>query len=203
MALNTHRCFTISDVWTGGHYELKIWLGPPSDARIGEALASIWESPLLEGPYRERDKEPADQPLSGPVGDHLFGLAKIRGVRLPFGTFVVREEDQRGTRLGDFVDLYLPLGGLSIIYPVGSYPFGSIEAARNWRPEVDAWFVQLLWGLKRPFLFQLGIVGFEVEMTPATAAGLLSEQAEGGRFDGIILPRNAGLQWLPPTSYES
>jgi len=31
-------------------------------------------------------------------------------------------------------------------------------------------------------------------MTAATAPGLLSEQAEGERFDGIILPRNAGLQ---------
>jgi hypothetical protein len=68
---------------------------------------------------------------------------------------------------------------------------------------VDAWFVQLLRGLKRPFVFQLGIVGFEVELTAATAPGLLSEQAEGGRFDGIILPRNAGIQWLPPTLYKS
>ena len=111
---------------------MKIWLGPPSDALIGEALTSIWESSLLEGPYRERRKEPDDQSRIPPVDDHLFGLANISDVRLPFGTFVVREEDQSGSRLADFIDLYLPLGGLATIYPVGSYPFGSIEPARDW-----------------------------------------------------------------------
>jgi hypothetical protein len=201
--LNADRCFTIPGVWAGGHHQLKICLGSPSDARINEALASVWESYLLKGPYQERDEEPPDQPRVSPIDDHLFGMAQISGSRLPFGAFVIREEDQRGNRLADFVDLYLPLGGLATIYPIGSYSFGSIQAAKTWRPEVDAWFVHFLRGLNRPFAFQIGVVGFEVQMTAATAPGWMSTLTAGERLDGIILPGNEGVEWHPPTSYES
>jgi hypothetical protein len=201
--LDTQRRFTAPDAWTGGFYELKIRLGAPSDERISQALTSVWESSLLEGPYCERHKEPADQPRISPTEDHLYGVAHISGRCLPFSTFVLREEDQHGNRHADFLYLCLPLGGLGTIYSVGAYPFGSLEAARTWRPEVDAWFLQLLRGLKRPFTFQLGVLGFEVEMTVAEVPNLTPKSTSGEHFYGIILPGNDGLQWHPPTSYES
>ena len=101
---------------------------------------------MRDGPYRERGKQLADQPRVSPVDDHLFGLAQIGGVQLPISTFVVREEDEHGCRVADFLSVGLPLGGLSIMYLVGSYPFGSLDAARIWRPDLDAWFLQLLRG---------------------------------------------------------
>ena len=154
--LDTQRCFTAPDAWAGGFYELTICLGAPSDERISEALTSIWESSLLEGPYCERHKEPADQSRISPTEDHLYGLAHINGRCLPFGTFVLREKGQHGNRQADFLSLCLPLGGLGTVYSVGAYPFGSLQAARAWRPEVDAWFLQLLRGLRRPFTFNSG-----------------------------------------------
>lgn len=203
MASESQRCFTIPDVWHGGYYELKIWLGTPSDPRITVALQSVWESSLLEGPYAHREREPAEQPVVSPVDDHLLGVAQIGGTRLPFGTYLVREEDELGSRVADFLGLYLPLGGLSTIYPVGSYPFGSIDAARIWRPDVDRWFLQLLRSLGRPFEFQLGVVGFEVELTAASAPGLRSDWEARGRAEGIIFPEENGLRWRPPITYES
>ncbi len=201
--LDTKRCFTSPEAWAGGDYELKIWLGAPSDERISEALASIWESSLLQGPYCDPHKEPAEQTRVSPAEDLLYGLAHISGRQLPFRTFVLREEDEHGNRHADFLYLSLPLGGLETIYSVGAYPFGSIETARTWRPEVDAWFLQLLRGLNRPFSFQLGVIGFEVEMTAADVADLRSESAADEHFNGMILPGSGGLQWHPPTSYES
>ena len=202
-ALNKKHDFADPDVWTGGYYELVIWLGLPSEARIGEALSSIWNSPLLDGPYRYRDREPDDQPRIPPVEDHLFGLARIRDHWLPCGAYIVRKEDESGARVGDFFSLYIPLSGLSTVYDVGAYPFGSIDAAKRWRPEVDAWFLQLLRGLNRPFEFQLGVIGFEVNLTSANAPGLLRSASENDeRYEGLIIPAGAGLKWRSPTSYK-
>jgi hypothetical protein len=114
--LDTQRCFTAPDAWAGGDYEVKIWLGTPSDERINEALASVWESPLLEGPYSDPRKEPAAQPRVSPVEDHLYGVARIAGQQLPFASFVLREVDHDGNRRTDYLYLSLPLGALGTIY---------------------------------------------------------------------------------------
>src|SRR5687767_12912870 len=56
------RLFTVPDAWRGGYVELALELGPPSDDRMGAALAALWAHPTLDGPYAERDREPWDQP---------------------------------------------------------------------------------------------------------------------------------------------
>jgi len=195
--LNT-QLFADSNAWAGGYYELKIWLGDPSDERIREAMASLWESPMLEGPFDRDDKTSLRRVPS--VGDHLSGLARIRGESLPLSTFVVREEDLDGKRTADFLFVGLPLGGLGTIYPVGAYPFADLEAAPVWQPEIDAWFLQLLRSLQRPFTFQLAVIGFEV---PADPRELACDAAPGEDFYGIVRPQQDGLQWNPPASYES
>jgi hypothetical protein len=190
------------NLWTGGHYELLICLGQPSDAGISEALKSIWGSPLLDGPYRERDRKSADRPKTPPVEDHLFGLASAGGSWLPFGTFVVREEDENGDRAADFLHLYMPLSGLATVYPVGSYPFGSSESGDKWRPDVDSWFVRLIRELRPPLRFQIAVAGFEVSVTAAAIPDLLESALKSDeRFDGIVLPSGENLRWLAPTTY--
>jgi hypothetical protein len=88
-------CFTIPDVWSGGYYELELYLGPPSEANIRAALHAVWQHPALEGPFADRDKEPSDQAIvaTDAETEHygLFGFTQIGGVRIPCETFVVNK----------------------------------------------------------------------------------------------------------------
>jgi hypothetical protein len=197
-------CLTIPNVWTGGHYELKLCLGSPSETSIRAALQAIWQGPSIEGPFANRDREPSSQPIvpADTAHDHLFGVLRIRGVRIPCGTFVVREEDVTGRRQTDFISFYSPLSALSLVFPIGSYPFGSYDAARDWRSELDDWFLQLLRQQRGAFSFEIGATGFEVDLTAASVATLTTGGIPIERFDGILLPGDDDIAWYPPTRFD-
>lgn len=196
------RCFTVPNIWTGGHYQLKLCLGSPVEGNIQSVLKAIWQAPHVEGPYALRDKEPSDQPLvpAGTQHDHLFGIAAIRGYRVPCGTFVVREEGSTETRLADFICFYIPLSALSLAYDVGGYPFSSHEKALAWRPELDSWFIHLL--RQTALQFQIGVIGFEAELRWDTVVAFKATGIPRERFDGIVVPADGDIEWHPPTRFD-
>ena len=198
------KCFTIPSVWTGGFYELLLCLGPPSERNIRSALWAIWHYPLLEGPHLDRGTEPGFQATVAANADHahLYGTARIQGAKIPCGTYVMREERDSGERLGDFISFYFPLSSLSLIFPVGSYPFGSHEAATKWRPDVDAWLLQLLEAIQSEFTFEVGSIGFEAELTLEDAAIIKSGKTPCERFDGLVIAANDRFDWYPPTRHD-
>jgi hypothetical protein len=195
-------CFTLPHVWSGGHYELELCLGAPSDENILAALRALWQPPDLEGPYADRDKEPGDQRLIDDLAelDHLFGIARFRGVRVPCATFVRRNEDDHGRRRRDFLSLCFPLGALSLVFPVGAYPFADWDAAPGWRAEVDAWFVQFLTSRRQSLTFEFGLIGFELnapteDLIQVYKAGTIPSE----RDDGVVFNRGGTVTWHPPT----
>jgi hypothetical protein len=78
----------------------------------------------------------------------------------------IRRPRGRRRRQTDFISFYSPLSALSLIFPIGSYPFGSYDAARDWRSELDDWLLQLLRQQRGAFSFEIGAIGFEVETLP-------------------------------------
>ena len=160
---------------------------------------------MLEGPFARRDKEPSEQAV---VADkiphaHLFGIAHIRDVRLPCGTFTARQqEDDDETKALDFLALYLPMKGLSLAFDVGSYPFGSFESAPAWRAAVDEWFLQLLRSQRGAFTFEGAVIGFDQSLTLSEVTLLRARHISTDRFEGVVLPGDRELEWYPPTRHD-
>jgi len=200
MQSQIRQCFTIPKVWAGGHYELDLCLGLPSEANIRAAKQAVWQYPGLEGPYADPDKEPHDQAIlaTDTECDHLFGVAQIGGVSIPCGAYVWREEDN-GARIADFLSLYFPMSGLSLVFAVGGYPFGSFEAAPEWRATVDAWFLQLLRTQRGAFTFEMGIIGFESALISESVAAFKARAIPTDRVDGLVFPGKDDVEWYPPT----
>jgi len=195
---------TLPDVWAGGHYALKLCLGSASEAQLQAALEAIWRYPELRGPFAYRNKEPLRQailPVDAPH-DQLFGAMRIRDKFVPCGTIAVREEDDLGERTADFITHYSPMGALSQVFPVGSYPFGSWDAAPEWRAEVDGWFLEMLRSQREVLSFEVGKIGFEVEMNAMRAGKLKSGRMPAERFDGIVIPGENEIEWYPPTRFD-
>jgi hypothetical protein len=201
------RLFTQPGVWSGCFYEMKLLLGKPSETPIEEVLRAIWGSRYLEGPFPLRDTEPWEQQRIGgalEINGHLYGTARVgrdSGV-IPCGTFSVREEDANGMPIADFTSVYIPLGGLGAVFPVGVYPFGDHSAAEEWRPQVDEWFLTLLNSLRGRIHFEIGAIGWEPELAAENLENAKSAAASTDRFDGFVLPSPDGNLWYPPTRFD-
>jgi hypothetical protein len=134
----------------------------------------------------------------------LFGVAKIApNVHFPCGTYIIREENANGERVGDLLSLYIPLSALAAVFPVGAYPFSDHEAAPMWRASIDAWFLQLVRNLIDVLKFEVGVLGWEPELTSDSVSETKAAATAEQRFDGVILPTGTvGVEWYPPTRYE-
>jgi hypothetical protein len=87
--------FTAEETWRGGHYEIEMELGAPSDEQLAAALQRIWSHPSLAGCCFSRDQEPQAQvrvnPGQHPLEGHLFGVATLpNDGSVACGTYVCR-----------------------------------------------------------------------------------------------------------------
>ena len=117
--------FTTLEVWNGGFYELALEVGSRSDDTLFATLRNVCQYPALTGPYTHRNREPT---MQNPIaldrqhiatGLHLYGVATLSdGVQVACGTVTIREDS--GV---DWLTLYMPMGALDRVYPVGGFPF--------------------------------------------------------------------------------
>lgn len=192
--------FTTLDTWNGGFYELGLDFGLLSDEDIAAAFARLWAHPDLEGCYLDRDREPADQirippdwTLFATETPHLYGVARVPGgQRVACGSY----------HMGDYAtsrrfSLYLPLGALSEIYPIGGYPFGSYEQAPLWIPQLESWLADIGRWVYEAVPFRLGLIGHEAA-GEVDADDLISVPTT--RYFSYLWPQDGALQYFPATS---
>lgn len=178
--------FTGPDTWLGGFYELAIELGLRCNERLDRAVQAVWRFPGLQGPFPSRDLEPSEQTLvtansaNLELHGHLRGVATLPSGKAACGTVAVREDDGP-----DWLDFYFPMGGLSSAYPVGGYPFDSVDH-REWREPLEAWLAELGRFVFNAVPFRLGLIGFE-------ASGM--EYADDLAASGIPIERWGGYLW--------
>jgi len=191
----SRRCFTDSDTWNGGFYEIAIELGACSDVRLETALRRVWSFADLAGPYLESSREPTEQQITEriPLEGHLYGLATVDGHGpVACGSVAIRSDAG-----DDWLHFYLPLGALGTVLPVGAFPFddGSHE---SWRRPVDAWLANLGRHVYAAVEFPLGLVGFEPgTVEPIAAATIAKHGLPDRRCDGILVSRSRALAWYP------
>jgi hypothetical protein len=202
------QSFASEENWCGGHYQLEVDLGSPSDERLAGALQALWSHPSLEGCYLNRGQELKDQPRVDPAqhsGEgHLYGTATLPGgARVPCGTYVCRLQDEEdGPVVRDLFSLYVPLGSASRAYPVGAYPFSDIDRAAEWRVPLDRWLVDLGRFVYERVRFQLALIGFEVDFPNVSAATIQRNGLPAERYDGFLWRVGDQLEWYPPTNFE-
>jgi hypothetical protein len=199
--------FASEETWRGGHYGIEIELGSPSDDRLMAALEAFWSLPSVNGCYTNHDRPVKSQVkvVPGQYVNHirLYGTAILpSGAGVACGTFTCRLQNEAGVVTRDLLSFYLPLGSISRIYPVGSYPFGDLVRAMEWRTPLDQWFVQLGTALYERVRFPLALIGWEVDFPNVTAETVKRNGVPAERYDGYLVQTGNGLEWYPPTNFE-
>jgi hypothetical protein len=206
---------TDEEVWYGGEYELAIELGPRDDERLDAALCAAWSHPAVEGICVRRDVEPKNQKRLDPSPvawkrPHQFGVLNLPdGTRLACGTVTVRE-----TRGIDWLDLYVPMGSLTLARPdVGAFPFEEAfpfedrRPSRPWREPLDALPAEIGQRIWAAVPFRFALVGHEV-LGQAYADNIEAQgRVPETRWDGYLysgpVGENGAWAWYPPTLYDS
>jgi hypothetical protein len=191
------RLFTTDDAWLGGFYELAMEVGPRSDDQLRAAILALWAHPDLEGCFRDRKREPADQERVPPDlfddgwGSHLLGIARLpNGSRVACGSCMVREANGP-----DWLDLYLPLGSLATAYDVGGSPFESENGcSHTWREQIDETLAGIGLWVAQSVSFELGIIGFEVS-GQVYASEIDSRGIPEKRFIGYLWPNDGSVAY--------
>lgn len=188
--------FTSKNAWSGGYYELAIGLGPRCDVRLANALAGMWASPNLEGPYLRRDVHPSTQNRVDPGEnwcERLFGLGVLANdKKIPCGSYFTRFDGGL-----DWLVLFLPLASLEKIYGFGGFPFSNVDDDASWRTKIDSWLSQIAHFFFERSPFEIGLIGFEVEFARFTVDNVRNDGIPTRRQDGILWPARDGLEWHP------
>jgi hypothetical protein len=199
--------FTSEETWCGGHYEIEIELGVPSDERLCTALQRIWSHPSLRGCCLSRDQEPQAQVRVDPgqhaLEGHLFGVATLpNGTSVPCGTYVCRLEGDNQEPPRDLLSFFVPRGALPRIQGKGAYPFGDADLAAALRKELDQWLVEIGRLVFEQVPFELALVGWEVDFPRVSAEAVRASGVPNERYDGYLWRTDEGLGWYPPTNLE-
>jgi hypothetical protein len=197
-----HPRFTNLDTWAGGFYELSMELPAQDDATTARALTTLWLLPQLAGCYARNDIEPSQQVALDlaelPIEGHLYGIAILPdGHRCVCGSYTTHFASD-----GRWLNFYLPMAALEKLYPVGGYPFGpatpELAAALT---SLNEWFRTVAEGVYQRFAFAFGVIGFETDYVAVKTQTLDAIPEE--RWDGLLIPKEDGLIWYPPTEYGS
>ena len=199
----SEEVFTNPDNWAGGFYELALEFSPSSAVTLDQALQTLWHQETLVGCYAEHNNVPSHQRCVLPslqaieeLG-HLFGLATLpNGATVPCGCYIVREDDA-----SDWLNFYIPMGVLSVVYNVQGFPFSSEHSTSQsdeWRIQVDSWLLALSQSIYAHNHFALGLIGFEVSGT-AYSHTIETMGVPPHRWMGYVQPIDSFLLWHSPT----
>ena len=214
--------FTAEESWRGGHYEIEMELGVPSDERLRRALQRIWTHPSVKGACFSRDQEPQAQVRVNlnehTLDGHLYGLATLpNGETAACGTYVCRLQGEDGALSLDFLSFYVPMGALAGAYGISGdwlktqRPEGAVlntkfsenaetEKSAQWRTELDRWLVELGRSVFQSVEFDLALVGWEVNFPRVSAQCVKREGIPAERFEGYLWRNRGRLEWYPPTN---
>jgi len=195
----TEPIFTHPDAWFGGFYTLAINLGERSDEHSRAALNALPSYPLLNGWYKERNREPHEQPRivqSKAIADHHLGVLNLSsGNKLACGCFVFQMEYEP-----DWLEFFLPLGSIGRFYSTGAFPFGPSAGYTDWKREIDLALVEVARHLYRQVPFRAGLIDFEPDVNDLEELYLSSVAElppEKPRY-GLLWSGASALEWHPP-----
>jgi hypothetical protein len=193
------KIFTEDNVWFGGFYELAIEIGKSPNENLHSSLIEIWNDPLLDGCYLDRNREPYEQDKINPLNIKIENVLHLQGlIRLPnnkwtaCGTCIIMEDEG-----SDWLDFYIPLGSLSKYYDTDGYPFN--EKNKNnlsWQSTIDDLLSTLGNNLFSKVNYKLGLIGFEVS-GEYYSENIKSSGIPEKREIGFLSPTNSQIKYYP------
>jgi hypothetical protein len=192
------------DRWVGGFYELALEYGHAPDERLEAALDALWANSTLSGWHAAHA---TTSPPPGTLypklttlrsGTHFHGVARLpKGKQVDCGICLIQE-----TGGSNWIDFYLPLGGLSAAYDVGAFPFDRRTPSQEWREPVESWLAEVGRAVFQAAPFRLGLIGFEVS-GDTTADELMKTGVPGERAFGYLWPADQPLTWYPTNQWQT
>jgi hypothetical protein len=197
-----HANFAHGEAWRGGSYELYIAVNDTQ--QLCSMLMALWSHPALEGCYRRNDCEPSEQarvtPCEGELLGHLYGLAILSNrTVVPCSSHVMDYDGEEGMPPIHSLSFAVQMGALSVAYPVGPYPFGSMDHVVDWKHELDVWLVNIANCVYERVPFQMALVGFEVNPARHSFETIQRNGIPPERDDGILWSDGQRLNWYPAT----
>lgn len=193
--------FTAPDAWSGGSFEILMFLGRVDSSYVQEFLGALWGLPHVEGCWLDRTVEPDDRsrvhPSAVDLESHsaLFGLVELpNGCRCPCSSYLVDDDN------GFWVYFGMPLGSLGTCYPVGAYPFEE-GSDQTWVAELSEWLADMgreLYGQQpgqKPF--RGAVTGF---LTMTEVQQLLTGDVPQKRWNGYLIQGDHELKWYGPNA---
>jgi hypothetical protein len=183
-----------SERQSGSDYELAIQLGGADTKRLGAALAGIWSSRLLAGPWADRaHTDPVAEPRVERDGAQLLRGQLLVGTDwLQCSLSPVREPGAE-----DWLYLGVTLGELGHWYDV-ELP---LERATNpWIQELETAFVGVATDLYELVPFVWGLIGDPCYGAPLASHTSPSALVDSAQFT-ILLPDGAGSELGVPVEW--
>ena len=148
--------FTATELWKGGNYEL--FIPAASNENLGSLLKALWTCPSLKGCYLRKDCEPDTQPRVRP-GEHgieqrLYGLVtRPNLIVIPCASYVMDYAGEVDSPPAHWISFVMTMSALSTAYPVGAYPFGSMDKVSVWKTHVDSLLTEVAQWVHGKILF--------------------------------------------------
>jgi hypothetical protein len=192
--------FTAPNAWKGGYYELVLCPVEDSPETQCSVLKRLWTFPSLNGCYLRRDLAPSAQArvaaCENGVADRVYGLATLpnRSV-VVCGSFTTVSAKQNLKWVG----FYLPLGAVANAYPIGAYPFGSMDKVPEWKPVLDSFLADIAKWINEKVPISIAAVGFEIDVSELSPERIKSYGIPQERNEGILWNDGREFQWYPAT----
>lgn len=190
--------FTADEAWSGGFFELLLFLGPHDDSRIRQTMERLWSHPSLEGCWIDRNREPSEQERVSPGEWNAETLNLLRGIAtLPNGekcacaSSAVTDDD------GDWVYFGTPLGSLGSRYEIGAYPFGD-GTNLSWLVPISEWLAEVAKHTFARLRFPAGVIGFLTTIEVDETLRIIAEEIPAERWIGYLREEAGRLAWYPP-----
>jgi hypothetical protein len=192
--------FTANEVWKGGGYEL--FIPAESSKDLCSLLKALWTFPSLDGCYLRQDCDPANQPRVQPckngIEEHLYGLATLPNKNvIPCGSYVMDYAGEEDSPPAHWISFDLTMCALSTAYPVGAYPFGSMDNVSEWKTQVDSFLTEVARWIHGKMPFEFGLVGFGIDTASVSPESIRANGIPNERDAGILWDDGVELKWYP------
>jgi hypothetical protein len=192
----TEHVFTAAGAWTGGSFELLLYLEHATEERVRRVVKSIWTAPRVLGCWLELDLEPAEQERVFP-GDLDLGVV-LRGLAtLPNDSLAACASSLVNDEGGWWLYFGIPMGSLGRAYPVGAYPFES-GAPTDWIVPVSEWLLGVATSVFGVVPFEAGVIGWLTTADVDTCRDIASGRVPSDRWHGCLIPNEGVLEWYRP-----
>ena len=187
----------LSEIWSGGYFELGMEFDRLPEARLCTVRSAMWEHASLHGcyasPVLSNREGCAQKAAEFEISARLFGIADIPQFGdFPCVSWAVPSDDG-----SNWLGLGVPMKALGTRVGVGAYPFDD-GSDLSWRPVIQDWLRDIATTVHEFHPFTLGLIEHNATGDVSTEA-IARDGIPEKRWLGYLWPEAGFMKWYPPT----